>query len=213
MKILFPPHPDTKIPPSALSQYEASGKWVAQRKFNGTHIVLNVTPDRKVGILTRHGTPPKLFSLSQSHINQILSLNLEPGLEYWLNGELLDHKTTDPRYKGKLVFFDVLQAGPYLYRTKTQMERVELLANICRNPQTLEPANGIALQVTQDLYMAETFTENFVQRFQDHIKTDEIEGLILRKRNSTLDNFGRTEYQVSWILRCRKAHGGGNYNF
>ena len=213
MNVLFPPHPNTKITPNSLAEYEASGKWVAQRKFNGTHILVNISQDRKVSILTRHGTPPKLFSLSQRHIDQILALNLESGKEYWLNGELLDHKTTDKRYKGKLVFFDVLMAGVYLYRNPNQMARLEMLNTICRNPQQLEPANGIALQVSEDIFMAETWTGGFLERFQDHIKTDEIEGLILRKRESSLDNFGRKEYDVNWILRCRKAHGGGNYNF
>lgn len=212
MKILYPPHPNTKITPNALKRYD-NGEWVAQRKFNGTHILVNVAPNRDVGILTRHGTPPKLFSLSQRHIDQILALNLEAEKEYWLNGELLDHKTTDPRYKGKLVFFDVLQAGRYLMRNPNQMERLALLDDICRHPTELEPANGIALQVSDDIFMAETFETDFEARFSEHIETDEIEGLILRKRNSAIDNFGRKEYDVSWILRCRKPHGGGNYSF
>jgi hypothetical protein len=213
MKTLFPPHPNTKITPNRLSEYEESGLWVAQRKFNGTHVLVNVSPDRKVGILTRHGTPPKLFSMSQRHIDEVLSLNLESGKEYWLNGELLDHKTCDPRYKGKLVFFDVLQAGRYLMRSPDQMTRIDLLADICGHPTELEPANGIALAVSERIFMAETFESDFEARFRDHIETDEIEGLILRKRKSVIDNFGRKEYDVSWILRCRKPHAGGNYQF
>ena len=99
MKILYPPHPNIRIPHHKLADYEDSGNWIAQRKFNGTNVVIYVGHDRKINILTRHGTCPKLFSLSKSHIDQILSLNLEEGKDYWFNGELLDHKTKNINYK------------------------------------------------------------------------------------------------------------------
>jgi hypothetical protein len=213
MPTLFPPHPDSKISPHELCDYEKSGKWLAQRKFNGTHVLIYVSKDRKVSILTRHGTPPKLFSLTKSHIDQILSLNLEEGKDYWLNGELLDHKTKSKEYKGKIVLFDVLHAGRYLIRKFDQLQRIELLDEICRHPKILEPNHGVALQVTKDLWMAETWKEDFQLHFNELINLDEIEGLILRKKNSYIDNFGQKQYNVSWIVRCRKPHAGGNYNF
>ena len=213
MPTLFPPHPDSKISPHELCDYEKSGKWLAQRKFNGTHVLIYVSKGRKVSILTRHGTPPKLFSLTKSHVDQILSLNLEEGKDYWLNGELLDHKTKSKEYKGKIVLFDVLHVGRYLIRKLDQLQRIELLDEICRHPKVLEPNHGVALQVTKDLWMAETWKEDFQLHFNELINLDEIEGLILRKMHSYIDNFGQKQYNVSWIVRCRKPHAGGNYNF
>lgn len=212
MKILFPPHPNIRIPFHKLQEYEESGKWIAQRKFNGTNVVIYISKDRKIHILTRHGTPPKLFSLSQSHINQILSLNLDPTKDYWLNAELLDHKTKNKDYKKKLVLFDVLHAGRYLIKNPNQMKRLEMLKDICNHPEKLEK-NGIALEVSEDIWLAETWEYDFEQHFKEHIDKDEIEGLILRKKNSFLDNFGQKEYDASWIIKCRKPHAGGNYNF
>jgi hypothetical protein len=213
MPILFPPHPESKISPHRLGNYEKTGKWLAQRKFNGTHVLIHISPERKVSILTRHGTPPKVFSLTRSHIDQILSLNIEEGKEYWLNGELLDHKTKNLSYKGKIVLFDVLQAGSYLIRKKNQKERISLLEEICRHPTELEPNFGIAAKVTEDIWMAQTWESEFESHFKEFIHLDEIEGLILRKADSYIDNFGQKEYSVSWILRVRKPHSGGNYNF
>jgi len=204
-KILFPPRPKSRVNPTAIKTYMRRG-YIGQRKFNGTHVVVNVTPERKVGILTRHGDSPKQFSLSVSHAKQILSLNLESGLEYWLQGELLNNKTTNPNYKGKIVFFDVLQAGRYLYGDPPLMKRIEMLANICRNPTELEPYHGIALATTKDIWMAETFTRNLVERYKEMIQYDEIEGLVLKKPKSCLDNFGQKEYDVNWMLRCRKPN-------
>jgi hypothetical protein len=213
MPILYPPHPALKISADKLGRYEATGKWVAQRKFNGTHVLLYVSPERDVTILTRHGSPPKLFSLTNQHKDQILSLNLEPGKDYWLDGELLDHKTKSKQYKGKIVLFDVLHAGRYLINQPDQIGRLKLLSEICRNPTELEPNFGIALRVTEDVWMAETWTNDFERHFEEFLHLDEIEGLLLRRSKSFLDSFGQKEYDVSWMVRCRKPHPGGTYIF
>lgn len=212
MKILYPPHPNIKIQSFKLNEYEKSGKWVAQRKFNGTNVVVYISTDRKIHILTRHGTPPKLFSLSSSHVDQILSLNLESGKDYWLNGELLDHKTKSKEYKKKIIFFDVLHAGRYLIRSANQISRLQMLNEICKNPQNTEK-NGIALEVSEDIWMAQSWQDNFEQHYKEFLHMDEIEGLVLRRKDSFIDNFGQKEYDAPWIVKCRKPHSGGNYNF
>jgi ATP-dependent DNA ligase len=213
MPVLYPPHPSSKIPPHRLPFYESSGGWIAQRKFNGTRVLVHVSPSGEVGILNRHGTSPKMFALTGEHAAQILSLNLESGKEYWLDGELLDHKTSSVEYKGKIVLFDVLQAGDYLLRSPDQAGRLALLSSICRNPTSLEAKRGIALEVSRDVWMAESWSAGFAERFQDFLDMDEIEGLVLRKESSFLANFGLKKYEVSWILRCRKPNVSGSYVF
>lgn len=213
MSILFPPYPEGKTTPHSLSEYEKEQNWVAQRKFNGTHILIHVLPNKNISILTRHGTPPKLFDLTKDHKEQILSLDLEENKEYWFDGELLDHKTKSEKYKGKIILFDILQAGDYFILNKNQKDRLELLDKICRNPKKLEPNNGIAFEVTKDIWLAEKWEKDFEKHFSELNHLDEIEGLILRKKNSFIDNYGQKEYKVNWIIRCRKPHPGGSYNF
>lgn len=213
MLTIYPPHPSSRIPSHELHSYESSGEWFAQRKFNGTHVIVNVSPSGKVGILTRHGTPPRLFSLSESHVDQILALNIDRGKEYWLAGELLDHKTKNPEYKGKIVFFDVLKAGRYLIRKPDQAGRLAILSEICGNPSSLEPNRGIALAISEDLWVSETWENSFQERFSDFLEMDEVEGLILRKKSSFLENFGQKPYDVHWIVRCRKPDRGKSYQF
>lgn len=209
MKILYPPHPHIRILKNRLGSYESSGQWIAQRKFNGTNVVVNISKKREIGILTRHGTSPKLFSLSKSHIEQIKSLNFEEGKEYWLNGELLDHKTKNPKYKKKIVFFDVLYAGTHLVRKMNQKNRLDLLNDICKDSQNLE--NDVAAKCTDDIWLAESWEDDFKFHFEEFIDRDEIEGLILRKKDSFIDNFGFKAHDVNWIVKCRKPHSGGNY--
>lgn len=213
MPMLYPPHPASKIHSRHLDLYEAEGGWIAQRKFNGTNVLVHISGSGKVSMLTRHGTQPKLFSLSDSHLDQILSLNIERGKEYWLNGELLDHKTQNPEYKGKIVFFDVLQAGRYFLRKPDQAERLKILGEICGNPERLEPNRGIALMVSDEIWLAQKWISGFSDRFSDFLDMDEIEGLVLRKASSFLESFGQKKYDVHWIVRCRKPHKGGVYSF
>lgn len=212
MPLMYPPHPASKIPSGSLESYEMTGEWIAQRKFNGTHVLIHISGD-DVSILNRHGTAPKLFTLTESHKKQLLSLHIDAGKEYWLDGELLDHKTCSPEYKGKIVLFDILQAGRYLLRSPDQEQRLRMLAEVCHNPVSLEPGRGIALMVTDDIWLAESWSSGFAERFRDFLDMDEIEGLVLRKRSSVLESFGQKKYDVHWILRCRKPHKGGVYEF
>lgn len=210
MEILYPPRPKSKILPTQLSEYERSGKWVVQRKFNGTRVLLNVHGN-KIHILNRHGIPPKLFSLSSEHKKEIATFNLDPNKNYWFDGELLDHKTITPFYKKRIVLFDLLQAGEYFFTAPHLLSRLDLLKQILNNPQKREPNLGIALQSTEHFWLAETFDKNFTDRFNDFIENPEIEGCVLKRKDSCIDNLGKKEYEVGWQIRCRKPHA--NYDF
>lgn len=211
MPVIYPPRPKGKISPDVLDTYEKSGIWVAQRKFNGQRNLIHISRAGEIKLYSRHGGAHARFKPTQKLVYQIERLNLKSGTEYWLDSELLDAKTTSQAYKGKIILFDVLQAGRYLFGNPTQMERLEILRAICRNPVEHEPTHGIALRVSDDLWMAETFEAGFKQEFDRFLQLDEIEGLVLRKRQSVLDNPGLREYEVTWQVRCRKPHK--NYQF
>lgn len=206
---IFPPRPKGKIFPGLLPDYEQSGEWVAQRKFKGDHILIHIC-EKSVRLFTRDGKPLSRFATTPELIQQFLSLDLSEK-EYWLAGELLNNHTKTPEYKGKIVLFDVLFAGRYLFGRPEQISRLKLLSTICRMPTSREPANGIALLVTDNIWLAETFEVDFMTRFQDFLDLREIEGLVLRRKASVIDDMGQKEYSVPWIVRCRKSDT--NYQF
>ena len=78
-----------------------------------------------------------------------------------------------------------------------------MLREICGDPKELEPG-GTALKITDRLWMAETWTEGFVERFNESLKNPRLEGLVLRKRAAALDHFGNKEYETGNMIRCRK---------
>jgi len=206
---VFPPRPKITIPPGDLDFYEQSGLWVAQPKYNGSRIGVHVK-DGVVTVWDRHGGHFRSFSLSSYIRNEILSLpGLDRGIEYWLDGELLI-KTSAKDTKNKIIFFDVLKKDRYLFLRPNQLARLEILDDICGHPRGLDPWREMGYIISDNLLMAPTFEKDFSKLFHRALG-DEVEGLVLRKKDSSLDNFGSKQYEASWLVRCRKPHK--NYDF
>jgi ATP-dependent DNA ligase len=209
-EIIFPPRPKSAIPPKELPYYEKTGLWCAQPKYNGSRSVILITPEHKVFIYGRHGRVHLNYTMPTNVAKEILELpGLKPGLKYWLDGELLV-KTTAKDTKGKIVLFDILQVDKYLFLKYDQLKRLQLLSDVCGNPTKLDPLRGMGYTISENLLMAPTFFSDLKVEFEKSY-SDEVEGLVLRKKDSVLDNFGQKEYLVNWLLRCRKSHK--NYEF
>lgn len=209
VKFIYPPRPKGRILPNQLSVYEQQrGRWLVQRKFNGTRTLIHISKDKDVVFINRHCQIHKKWSPPSFLIDELLSLDLEDK-EYWFDSELLHEKTT--AYKNKIVLFDVLHIDKYLFGGPTLLDRYKILYNICGCPTKLEPSKNLALQVTKNIWLAENFFDNFYNHYNEFIHYDEIEGLVLKKISSTLDHAGSKEYEIGWQIRCREPHK--NYGF
>ena len=198
--IICPPRPKGKMLYTDLPYYESTGKWLAQRKFRGSNSVIHISSNREVSLGSRHGDKFKKFVMSSKHKEEFLSgLKLTPNWEYWFNGELMNK---DVDSTNEIILYDLLQADRYLFGVK-QVDRLQMLSDICRNPQTL-CSSKIALEVTPKIWLAEVFLSDFVARFKESLPIQQLEGLVLRKRLATLDNFGQKEYTTTDMIRCRK---------
>lgn len=210
MKFIFPPRPIGKIDPSQLPDYEKTGKWIAQRKFNGTRNVINVF-NGNVEMFERTGKKHSQFVLTKEIKQEILSLKIDKNLDYRFDSEILNAKTSNAAYKQKIVLFDILTyESRYLFGAPKLLERYEILKKICGSPTQHEP-NGIALRISEHVWLAENFYDNFTQRYKEFILREEIEGLVLKLKDSVIDNIGLKEYEIAWQIRCRKK--SKNYNF
>lgn len=202
VKIIYPPRPKEKMLFNDLSFYEKTDKWVAQRKFRGSRAVIHISASKEITLGNRHGSSFARFSLDKQYKEELLSsLNFKDGMEYWLDGELMNK---DIGATNEVILFDVLAAGRYLFGSTSQLERLQILNEICGSPSTL-CSSGIALYVTPRIWMAQTFFSNFMERFKEAIPIPQLEGLVLRKKASTLDNFGHFEYETTNLIRCRKS--------
>lgn len=199
LRYIYPPRPKQTIPPGALASYENKG-YIAQRKFNGTRNLVYVPLSRECYLMGRHGESHKNYSLSSEQQISILELKLDPAKEYVFDSELMHHKTKN--LKDVIVLYDLLWSGDYLFGV-SQLDRLKELRDICGDPGCLEP-QGRGLVVHKNLWLAETFTDEFEFRFYEAYDMDGIEGVILRKLNSKINNQGVTKYETNGLIRCRK---------
>ena len=201
MQIIHGPRPKGKILPSQLPEFE-NGDWLVQRKFNGHKNTFfydgkNVHFFNKGKTFLRYKTP----SLFQK---QLSALKLDSG-SYWFDSELLDVRVPDT-----IVLYDVLQvAGKHLVGV-SQEERLQLLNHMCGSPQT-RCSLGVALQITENIWLAECWGKDFTLHYEEYLHLDLIEGLVLREKSAPLDNFGLMAYETNSQIRCRKE--SKNYRF
>lgn len=206
IRIIFPPRPKGKMLPTDLPDYEKSGKWLAQRKFNGSRCLVHISQDRYVMIANRHGSEFAKFSFTKDMVDELLScLNIEEGKSYWLDGELMNKQKES---NNEIIFYDILQAGRYMFGNPSQIDRLEILNEICKNP-TVKSDSNMGYKISKRFTLAEVFNHSFESRFKESLLDNRLEGLVLRKKNSTLDDFGSKEYETSNLIRCRKPFGNG----
>src|SRR6266404_3361584 len=138
---ILPPHPKSsmKIQREDLPFYEGQRIWVAQRKFNGVHVVI-WTNGKDVEIWERTGKSLTLYKLTESMKKCLASL--AKNKEIVVVGELLHSKavnktTQQQEAKDTIVLFDILKHNKLLTNL-SQIDRLVLLAYLCGNPKTLE---------------------------------------------------------------------------
>jgi ATP dependent DNA ligase domain len=225
-KYIWPPHPATvmKIVPQQLPNYEADGLHVAQLKFQGSRASVQVKSD-SVNLFGRHGESFRAYNMPSALADLFRQLSSIEGKEIWLDGELL-HLKAKSKVSGKqeqtntIVLFDVLYYGGFLLNT-TQVDRIDLLSSICNHPTGMEARGYARIVGTKgdcSLWMAETFFDHFLDRYQQFDKRDDrgnnlhplIEGLMLRRRRWCLPK-GLAKYDVSDMIRCRRPTDVRNF--
>lgn len=142
----------------------------------------------------------------------IESLSTRRGRWYVFDSELMHNKTRN--IKDVMVVFDILvYESKYLVGSRCE-DRIGLLHRFLDvkpwlPDQPFEQVTGHELAVTisdrPNLWCIKTFSRNLKDRYQDHIELDEVEGLVLKNRQGTLD-WGTSEANnASWQVRCRKS--------
>ena len=200
VKIIYPPRPKSKMLPTDLPYYESTDKWLAQRKFRGSNSVIYISSNREVTLGSRHGDKFARFVLDKKHKEEFITgLHLKSNCDYWFNGELMNK---DINATNEIILYDLLHAQRYLFGVK-QVDRLEMLSDICGKPKNL-CSSKIALEVTPKIWLAEVFFSSFAARFVESLPVQQLEGLVLRKKFATLDNYGQSEYTTNDLIRCRK---------
>lgn len=198
-RYIYPPRPKNAIPSSDLNSYD-NGSMMAQPKLDGSNCLI-FTDGKSVKIMNRHSQPLTRFEIPTEEI-----LSLYKGSGGWtvLNGEYMNkskHDESGLTFNQKLVIFDILvNDGDYLIG-KTFNQRSEILDGLFGAEASEKP---YLLSVSENVYRVRTFRDRFADRFQELIRIDMVEGLVLKRLNARLE-MGNTELNnVNSQLKSRK---------
>ena len=202
---IYPPRPKNPVPQSELDFWD-NGMMIAQPKLNGSNAVIFMN-GKDVMVYNRHNQRMTNVQLGKEEL-----LKLYSG-EGWMviNGEYMNKSKSDENgqvFNHKLVIFDILvYNGSYLLGTSFQ-DRVNLLDNLFGK----NDSEKIYLySVIENIYRVKSYTSNFKEMFEELIKIDMVEGLVMKRKSGKLE-IGNTENNnTKSQIKFRKATK--NYKF
>lgn len=203
-RYIFPPRPENKIPRSELKKYD-NGIYMAQPKLDGSNLTV-YTNGVEVILMNRHG---QTLSNVMLPISEFKKLHKGEG---WLalNGEYMNKskKDTDNNtFNHKFVIFDILVYNGKQTVGKTFKQRQELLHSLYKT----EKYDNFIEKINENIFAVKTFFSKFVDIYDELVKTDMYEGLVIKKMNSKLKNGVSKTNNTGSQIKCRKETK--NYRF
>lgn len=201
-RYIFPPRPENKTTSGELHKY--LGRYLGQPKLNGSNLTV-YTNGIDVILMNRHkqkmgvDLPLQIFR------------DLHRG-EGWMviNGELMNKskKDTDSKvFNHKFVIFDILVYNGKQTVGKTFKERVELIDELFESKNH----DNYIKKHNKDVYIVRTFEDKFETLFNELIKVDMYEGLVLKDKNAKLKNGISQKNNTNTQIKVRKPTK--NYSF
>jgi len=204
-KYLYPPRPENKISSDNLKDFD-NNTYLAQPKLNGSCAMVFIKGD-ECQVWNRHKEQRLAhFKLENS---ELCSLNKS---DKWvvLAGEYMNKSKKDVNgdtWNHKLVIFDIIvYEGKELVRTTFQ-ERVDLLDKVFGT----ENFGKYLYKISENIYRVKSLYENFLEAWNDIVKTDMLEGFVLKRKNAPLERGLRERNNVNSMIKARKECK--NYDF
>lgn len=213
-KYLFPPRAETAMQPEELVKLNTDG-WIAQPKYNGSCAVLFIDGRNAYHLYDRHKD-----KLTLQKPLDYTALNDSENEWMVLCGEYLNKNKKGEDGKGfnhKFIMWDILvHRGKYLIG-RTVEQRLHLLHELFGSSRGVITDKSlsifdhlIATKVT-DVYLAPSYTNNFMRLFYEIKETDLYEGIVLKRANAPLEIGLKEKNNTTWQVKIRKPTK--NYNF
>lgn len=203
LRYYYPPRPEFVI--SSLNLYKYESDHLVQPKLNGTSCMIYIK-GKEIHYFDRH--KKENFSNFRLKPEELEILNC--GNENWnvIIGEYMNKNKNGidgKPWNHKFVIFDILvYNGEYLTDTTFQ-ERVELLDKLFGTVDE----NEYLYKISQNIYRVKSFYNNFLERWNNIVKIDMLEGFVLKKKNQKLTKGYIEKNNMSH--KCRKETK--NYKF
>ena len=198
-RYIFPPRPKNAIPDSELEFWD-NGSLLAQPKLNGSNCLI-FTNGVKSMVMNRHNQRLTNFRISDEEVK-----NMYRGNGGWivLNGEYMNKSKSDETnqpFNHKFVIFDILAYdGDYLVG-KTFEERIQLLDTLY---DQIDSEKEYLYKISDNVYRVKSYNGGFLDLYNDLIKIDMYEGLVMKRKNAKLELGANEMNNVKSQIKCRR---------
>ncbi len=170
---------------------------VAQSKLNGSNCTIYMN-GQNFYVYNRHGQRMTGFDIDSKEIS-----NLYRGKGWMvLNGEYMNKSKSGENgnvFNHKFCIFDILvYDGNYLIG-KTFQERINLLDGFYGK------SDNYLTQVSENISKIETFYTSFQEKWEELIKIDMVEGLVLKRKSAKLEVGSTENNNTKSQIKVRKA--------
>lgn len=193
--IFYPPKPTLISHDQPLFvRLEQTGDTVAEPKYNGNRLVLQVLDNESVEFWNRSGAK-MVYSPSVAMLDALKRLKRKLHGYTVFDGELMHFKTKN--IKHQIILFDIfIQNGSWL-RLKPFGDRRKVLEGYGERDR--------------EILLAPQFQDHYREHYQRLIRQPEIEGLVIKKLGAPLTLGDRESPVVNYMFKVRKP--GPNYRF
>lgn len=203
---IYPPRPERAIHPKYIDTFD-NGTFIGEPKLNGDCCTI-FTNGHELHIMNRLGGPMKGFTIPRQEI-----LHLHKNRKGWLIlvGEFMNMSQRDEGgclFNKKFVLFDMLGLdGQYLLGT-TFMERYHLMNILYGKDREDKP---LLTQITDNIYKVVAIENGFKKAFNQIIKYEMYEGLVLKLKNGKLRRGDREKNNTDTQVKFRKPNKKYSY--
>lgn len=198
-RYIYPPRPKNAIPSDELVFWD-NNSLLAQPKLDGSNTTIFTNGVKHI-VMNRHNQNLTNFLLTNDELTSMYRGNGE-----WMviNGEYLNKNKNDETgkpFNHKFIIFDILVLeGNYLVGTSFE-QRVAILNDLYGQ---VECEKEHLYKISENVYRVKSYNTGFLDLFNDLIKVDMYEGLVMKRKNAKLELGTNEMNNVKSQLKCRK---------
>jgi len=195
--IMYAPTIDKVASVGDILEYEKKG-YIGQIKFKGLRSLLEISPNGEIKLWDAFRN--RLYiELSEGLKSDLLELHgsLKSLTHLVLDGEFF---LDEGKYKDRFIANDVLVCEDNYLVDMPTLERYNVLDSIMGEQGELEIETGLScsIYVRDHLWQARTFIYGLANEFSRLSKSNQIEGMILKRLDSVLEEGNTKNNNASW---------------
>ncbi len=210
--MIFPPRPQVQCSPDRINTFD-TGEYLAQPKLNGSCAILQLSDIES----------PKVWSRHNDLLSGVKDLNFQD--LYRGSGDLLlcgeymnkSQEGVNGPFNHKFVIFDIIKYNGVALIGSTTQERIDMLNGLYGSLSMVVNSQGqieeepYLYYIKEDVYRVASFMQGFKLLFDEMIKYQAYEGLVMKRKDAKLEPGFNENNNGGWQIKCRKPTK--NYQF